>query len=173
MKMLHSFSNSSPPWLFNPIFKSKSLIVGKSALAITNCNDQAKNLLDAFESTNFEIAHTNYTDLALEALIETPDAWDFVLLSLEKFNTVVILEKFVSQVRCINPKLPILLLSKDVNKSDRALMRTRLGDALIRESTTPKILAKTIAEVLSDQFELLSARTVGHPDGSNISCPRE
>ena len=47
------------------------------------------NIVDikAFEILDSELAYTKYADLALSSLIETPDSWGFLILSLEKFDT--------------------------------------------------------------------------------------
>ncbi|EBA02101.1 hypothetical protein RB2150_00310 [Rhodobacterales bacterium HTCC2150] len=144
------------------IVKPEGSTTAKSALAITNSNLQAENLVSAFEILDSELAYTNYADLALSSLIETPDSWGFLILSLEKFDTTEKILDFVSQVCCINPRLPILLLSRDAKKSNVTLKRTRLGDAVIGGCSNPKKFAETIAtlmipnktcEVLSAKFE--------------------
>ncbi|MDG1531971.1 MAG: hypothetical protein P8Q99_11535 [Paracoccaceae bacterium] len=144
------------------IAKQEGVTTGTNALAITNSNLQSENLVTTFGILNSELAYTNYADLALSALIENPDSWDVVILSLEKFTTTEKILDFVSQVRCINPRLPILLLSRDAIKSNSRLKQTKLGDALIGECSNPKKLAETIAtlmspnkacEALSEKFE--------------------
>lgn len=123
-------------------------LTGRPVMLLTSRPDTFRHGEAAFNRLGLEVAHTNYVDLALEALIEDPASWSAIAIRLSGEYHDVDISEFVRHVRTINPSLPIIILTDEIRPSQSTLGVSDYGDAILSENFTTEGLANKLAAVI-------------------------
>jgi len=123
-------------------------LTGRPVMLLTSRPDTFRHGEAAFSQLGLEVAHTNYVDLALEALIEDPDSWSAIAIRLSGEYHDVDIREFVRNVRSINPSLPIIIVTDEIRPSQSTLGVSEYGDAMLSENLTTEGLANKLATVI-------------------------
>ncbi|GGE62840.1 hypothetical protein GCM10011517_33220 [Actibacterium pelagium] len=93
-----------------------------------------------FGAVGHELSYTSEMDLALEALIEDPDAWRLFLIRLDWVVDCDELLEAVERVRIICPDLPVVLMAPNAEAVQNLEFAPEFGDILIPEPKNSKDL---------------------------------